>query len=108
MPLSADTVAVHKYIIRRGKRLTIKNRKYILRRPLVEVTEENVQVLQFLDCLKDVDRCAEEALDVCGQILTKYAMEHEISKSLIDRFIANYPIKIYKAMYETGVKYVSA
>ena len=144
MPLSADTVAVHKYIMRRGKRvgyysgytlanrmglstqvpfteeitsnyapavvreLTIKNRKYILRRPNVVVTEENVQVLQFLDCLKDVDRCAEEALDVCGQILTKYAMEHEITKSLIDQFISNYPIKIYKAMYETGVRYVSA
>lgn len=144
MPLSADTVAVHKYIIRRGKRvgyysgytlanrmglstqvpfteeitsnyapavvreLTIKNRKYVLRRPIVEVTEENVQVLQFLDCLKDVDRYAEESLDVCGHILTKYAMEHEITKTRIDRYITNYPIRIYKAMYETGVKYVSA
>ena len=143
MSLSADTVAVHKYIMRRGKRvgyysgytlanrmglstqvpfteeitsnyapavvreLTIKNRKFILRRPTVEVTEEIVQVLQFLDCLKDIDRCAEENLDMCGQILTKYAIEHEITKTLIDRFITNYPIRIYKAMYETGVKYVS-
>ena len=89
------------------RELTIKNRKFILRRPTVEVTEENVQVLQFLDCLKDIDRCAEENLDMCGQILTKYAIEHEITKTLIDRFITNYPIRIYKAMYETGVKYVS-
>ncbi len=144
MQLSADTVALHKYIIRKGKRigyysgytlanrmglstqvpfteeitsnyapaqvreLTIKNRKYIVRRPTVEVTEENVKVLQFLDCLKDVDKCAEEEPEVCGQILTKYAIEHGITKEKIDQFIANYPIKIYKAIYETGVAYVSA
>lgn len=142
--LSADTVAVHKYIMRKGKRvgyysgytlanrmglstqvpfteeitsnyapaqvreLTIKNRKYIIRRPVVEVTEENVKVLQFLDCLKDVDKCAEEELEVCGQILTRYAREHGITKEMADKFIANYPVKIYKAIYETGVIYVSA
>lgn len=142
--LSIDTVAVHKYIMRRGKRigyyagytlanrlglstqvpfteeitsnfapalvrqLTIQNRKYIIRRPLVEVNEKNVNVLQFLDCLKDIDKYAEAELDVCGQILTKYAKEHQITKAMIDEFIVNYPMKIYKSIYETGVKYVSA
>ena len=141
MQLSADTVVLHKYSIRKGKRigyysgytlanrmglstqvpfteeitsnyapaqvreLTIKNRKYIVRRPIVEVTEENVQVLQFLDCLKDVDRCAEEEPEVCGQILTKYAIEYDITKEKVDKLITNYPIKIYKAIYETGVAY---
>lgn len=144
MHLSADTVAVHKYIMRRGKRvgyysgytlanrmglsaqvpfieeitsnyapapvreLTIKNRKYIVRRPAVEITEENVKVLQFLDCLKDVDKCAEEDMDICGEILTKYARENEITKAKVDKFIINYPVKIYKAIYETGVEYVSS
>lgn len=141
--LSADTVAIHKYIMRRGKRvgyysgytlanrmglstqvpfteeitsnyapalvreLTIKNRKYIVRRPTVEITEENVKVLQLLDCLKDVDKCAEADLDICGQILTKYAKDNEITKAMIDKIISNYPMKIYKAIYETGVEYVS-
>ena len=86
LSLSADTVAVHKYIMRRGRRvgyysgytlanrmglsvqvpytqeissnfapaavrkIMIKNRPYIIRRPVAEVTEENVSVLQFLDC----------------------------------------------------------
>ncbi|MDE6608179.1 MAG: hypothetical protein K2K54_10560 [Lachnospiraceae bacterium] len=141
MTLSVDTVAVHKYIKRRGKRigyysgytlanrmglssqvpfveeitsnfapapvreLTIKNRKYILRRPTVEITEENVQVLQILDCLKDIEKCAEEELDVCGRILSGYVKEHRITKTMIDQFIASYPIKIYKSIYETGIKF---
>lgn len=144
MNLSAETVAIHKYIQRRGKRvgyysgytlanrmglstqvpftieitsnyapaqvreLTIKNRKYIIRRPVAEVTEENVAVLQFLDCLKDIEKCAEEEMDVCGKILSKYAKQNNITKQKIDEFIEEYPVKIYKAIYETGVEYVSA
>lgn len=142
--LSPETVAVHKYIKRRGKRvgyysgfmlanrmglstqvpftveitsnyapaqvreLNIKNRKYIIRKPVVEVTEDNVAVLQFLDCLKDVEKCAEEEMNICGKILSEYARNNDITKKRIDEFITNYPMKIYKAIYETGVEYVSA
>ena len=144
MTLSAETVAIHKYISRRGKRvgyfsgytlanqmglsmqvpfveeivsnfapavvreLIIKNLRYVIRRPLVEVTNDNVFVLQFLDCLKDIEKCAEIEMEMCGHILTNYARENEITKEKIDKFIGKYPLKIYKAMYETGVEYVSA
>lgn len=143
MALTADMVALHKYVRRRGRRigyysgyalanrmglstqvplteeitsnfapaqvrkLTIKNRKYILRRPVVEVTDENVAVLQFLDCLKDLEKCAEEEPEVCGRILTGYARKHSLTKAAVDRFLVNYPLKIYKAIYETGVEYAS-
>ena len=142
--LTADTVAIHKYILRKGKRVgyysgytlanrmglstqvpfteeiisnyapapvrkvKIQNREFIIRKPTVEVTNENVMTLQFLDCLKDIDKCAEEDMIICGEILTEYARDHGITKSMIDRLIAYYPIKIYKAIYETEVKYVSA
>ena len=144
MTLSADTVAVHKYIMRRGKRVgyysghtlanhmglstqvpftqeinsnfspasvrktAIKNRQYIIRRPVVEITEENAPVLQFLDCLKDIEKCTDIEPERCGKILTEYARKYDITKKKIDRFITNYPIKIYKAIYETGVEYVSS
>ena len=142
--LSAEVVAVNKYIRRRGKRvgfysgytlanrmglsaqvpftgeitsnyapaevreLCMKNRKYIIRRPIAEINEINAPVLQLLDCLKDIDKCAEEDMESCGAILTRYIAEHEITKEKIDQFITSYPTKIYKAIYETGVTYVSA
>lgn len=142
--LTPDTVAIHKYILRKGKRvgyysgytlanrmglstqvpfteeitsnyapatvreLKIKDRNYIIRKPVVEVTEENASVLQLLDCLKDIDKCAEEEMTVCGEILTRYAMEKKITKEMVDEIISNFPMKVYKAIYETGVKYVSA
>ncbi len=142
--LSADVVAVNKYIKRRGRRvgfysgytlanrmglstqvpyteeitsnyapaavreLLIKNRKYIIRRPIIEINEMNAPVLQLLDCLKDIDRCAEEDMKSCGVILTRYIKENGITKEKIDQYITSYPTKIYKAIYETGVRYVSA
>ena len=48
------------------RELTIKDRKYIVRRPVVEINEENAVILQFLDCLKDMDKCAESDLEMCG------------------------------------------
>ena len=44
----------------------------------------------------------------CGKILTEFARKNAITKKKIDMFIANYPIKIYKAIYETEVEYVSS
>ena len=145
MSLSPDTVAVHKYILRRGKRVgyysgytlanrmglstqvpltqeinsnfaagvgkgkrQLKNRQYIIRRPVVEITEENAPVLQFLDCLKDIEKCTEIEPEKCGKILTEYARKNGITKKKIDRYITNYPLKIYKAIYETEVEYVSS
>ena len=87
------------------RELAIKNRKYILRRPVVEVTDENVAVLQFLDCLKDLEKCAEEEPEACGRILTGYAREHALTRAVVDRFLAKYPLKIYKAIYETGIDF---
>lgn len=137
--LSAETVAMHKYVSRRGKRIgfysgytlanrlglstqvpikeeitsnyapaqvreiTIKNRKYVIRRPVVEVTEDNVYILQFLDCLKDIDKSAEVDLMVCGNILSEYAKKHGITRQQVNRLLAYYPMKIYKAMYETEI-----
>ena len=147
--LSAETVAIHKYILRHGKRvgfysgytlanqlglstqvpfkeeitsnyapaqvreIKIKDRKYIIRRPVIPVTEENAYTLQFLDCLKDIDKSAEEDMKVCGEdmkncgiILTQFAQKHNITKEKVDQLLGYYPLKVYKAIYETGVNYV--
>lgn len=142
--LSAETVAFHKYICRKGKRvgfysgytlanqlglstqvpfkqeitsnfapaaireITIKNQTYIIKKPVADITDENAYVLQFLDCLKNLDQSAEESPAVCGKILTQFAAKHHITKSLVDHYLTYYPLKIYKALYDTEVRYVSA
>ena len=142
--LSAETVAIHKYIKRQGRHIgyysgftlanrmglsgqvpfkeeivsnnapaqirevAIGNRKYVIRRPVTQITEENVYVLQFLDCLKDMNKISELEPRDCGSILSRYAREHNITKELVDRYISYYPLKVYKAIYDTEVQYASA
>ena len=142
--LSADTVAVHKYIVRRGKRVgyysgytlanrmglstqvplieeitsnyatvsicevMIKNRKFVVRQPVVEITQENVKVLQFLDCINNMDKCAEEELEICRMILSKYAKEYGITKEMVDKYIINYPEKVSKAVCKMGIEYTKS
>ena len=90
------------------REIKIGNRQFILRRPSTEITDKNVYTLQFLDCLKDIDKCAEEPMIYCGEVLTNFAIKHQITKEMIDEVIEQYPIKVYKSIYETEVKYVSA
>ena len=89
------------------REINVGNRKFILRKPTTEINDKNVYTLQLLDCLKDIDKCAEESLLNCGEILTNFAAKHKITKDMINEFIEQYPIKIYKSIYDTEVKYVS-
>ena len=89
------------------REINVGNRKFILRKPTTEINDKNVYTLQLLDCLKDIDKCAEESLLNCGEILTNFAVKHKITKDMINEFIEQYPIKIYKSIYDTEVKYVS-
>ncbi|MDO4939220.1 MAG: DUF6088 family protein [Lachnospiraceae bacterium] len=90
------------------REIKVGNRTYVIRRPVVPVTEENIHVLQLLDCLKDLEKSSEINLKECGKILTQYAKKHHITKEMIDKYIGHYPLKIFKAIYDTEVKYVPA
>ncbi|MCI9219910.1 MAG: hypothetical protein HFH94_09255 [Lachnospiraceae bacterium] len=50
----------------------------------------------------NLEKCAEEKPEACGRILTGYAREHALTNAVIGRFLAKYPLKLYKAIYETG------
>lgn len=84
------------------KEFIVDGRKYIVRKAIVEITNDNCKVLQLLECLKDVDKYADDDENI-KQILTDYIMENDISKEMIDEYINKYPLKVYKAIYETGV-----
>ena len=85
LSLSADTVAVHKYIMRRGRRVGYYSGYTLANRMGLSVQVPYTQ-----------------------EISSNFAPANGITKKRIDQFIAKYPVKIYKAIYETGVEYVSS
>ncbi|MCD8130798.1 MAG: DUF6088 family protein [Lachnospiraceae bacterium] len=75
----------------------------ILRRPKVEVTEENYRQLQLLDLIKEIDFYSEKDGDERLERLTTYMKAREISFENLKEYLAYYPDKIYKNMYEVGL-----
>lgn len=98
VPYTLEIVSNHsnsKYreIILNGQRL-------ILRKPKVEITKDNYQILQFLDLLKDIDLYADDLNETCRQTLISYITKTNMIKSEINHYIKEYPDKIYKFIYE--------
>ncbi|MCM1174257.1 MAG: hypothetical protein NC341_04310 [Blautia sp.] len=75
----------------------------IVRRPKVEVTNENVRILQFLDLLKDVDIYSEKEGDVLKKRMAEIMKKMNVTFSALEPYLNYYPEKIYKNMYKTGV-----
>lgn len=90
------------------REVAIGKRKYIIRRPVVPITNENKYVLQFLDCLRDIEKTSELDMKECGKILKKYAEKYGITKAKIDKYISYYPIKVFKSIYDTEVKFAAS
>ncbi len=89
--------------------VVIGTQKFVTRKPPVKITNENFHILQFLDCLKNLDSTADRKPEECKYPLSDYCQKNKITKSDIDRYIRYFPNKIYKSIYQTGVKfYVSA
>ena len=95
-PLSPSLVAYGgKY-----REIQIGGQEIILRRPRVTLTDDNYQILLFLDLLKDVDEYADEAPSACADILFDYIQETALTQPQLDEYIGLYPDKIYRMLYE--------
>ena len=82
---------------------TIAGFRIILRRPCVSVTDDNVDVLRFLDLLKDVTAISELDSESLKNQLLKYLNKKNISIDKIRQYLPNYPERIYKNMYKVGL-----
>ena len=81
----------------------------IIRKPKVTITDENYKILQLLDLIKDIDTYAEISDFELKNRIANYMDKMKITFTMMEPFLALYPDKIYKNMYETGVlKGVSA
>ena len=67
------------------------------------VTEDNYRILQFLDLMRDVDDIAEEEGEDLKKTVLRYMRDMKISFASLEPYLAYYPDRIYRNMYETGV-----
>ncbi len=79
------------------------NIKIIIRKPYCEINEANMLTLQFLDLLKEIVDISEVEGEELTKRLADYMKKKNISFSSMKQFLAYYPDRIYKNMYEVGL-----
>lgn len=79
--------------------------RVIIRKPRVEVTEDNYKALQFLDLMKDIDYYSEIEREQLQERLIRYMQEINLRFYMLEPYLSSYPDRLYKNMYETRLLY---
>lgn len=92
----------------RVKEVNVRNKKILLRRARTEINNENYVVLQLLELLKDLEQYYDISFENVCERLKKYVRTENIKKADVDKYIGDFPDKVYKNIYRTGLYNVFA
>lgn len=84
----------------RVREIKMKGKRIVLRKSRTQITKENCRVLQFLDLLKDIDTYIDCSAEDASERLMNYIRTESITRNDIDKYISQFPVKVYKNMYE--------
>lgn len=83
--------------------MDLKGRRVVLRKPGITITEENFRVLQLLDFLSNVTQYADEDIEDVARRVKEYMKKEGIDRENVDKYVVEYPDRIYKNMYEMRI-----
>ncbi|MBR5970647.1 MAG: hypothetical protein IK016_09935 [Lachnospiraceae bacterium] len=90
------------------KEVRIGKMTFIVRRPTVEVTNQNVDVLRLLELLKHLEYYMDEEYDDVKDHIREYIDTHSIKKKDVDQYIRRFPLTVFKNYYELEMEHVLA
>lgn len=90
------------------REVRIGNRRFYVKKPIVQITKENVYVLQMLELLKNLDAYLDYSYEEAREKFAEYISVHGIKRSDVDMYIRKYPVATFKYYYELRLDYVLA
>lgn len=90
------------------REVRIGNRRFYVKKPIVQITKENVYVLQMLELLKNLDAYLDYSYEEAREKFAEYISFHGIKRRDVDMYIRKYPVATFKYYYELGLDYVLA
>jgi len=89
-----------------NEEIWIGNRKFYVTKPIVEITKENLYVLQMLELLKSLECYMECSYEEAGQKFAEYISVHNITRKDVDLYISKYPLTVFKYYYELKLELI--
>ena len=90
------------------REVRIGNRRFYISKPVVQITNENVYVLQMLELLKNLDAYLDYSYEEAREKFAEYISIHKITRKDVDLYIRKYPMSTFKYYYELELDYVLA
>lgn len=90
------------------REVEVGNFTYVVRKPVVTVTKDNVKILQLLELLKDLNTYADNEPELVREQLVSYIQKNQIKRNAVDEYIGDFPLKTYKYIYEMRLDNVFA
>ena len=84
----------------------IGNRRFVVRKPVVPITKENVHVLQMLELLAKLDTYLDCSYEEAKEKFAEYISIHGIKQCDVDLYIRKYPISTCKHYHELGLDHL--
>ena len=85
------------------RKINIKDRRVIIYKPYVKITNENVNELEFLEMMRIIDIYAEDKTDEIKKEINKYIENKKIDFNKVKKYINYFPNIVYKNIYKYGV-----
>lgn len=85
------------------REVKIYNKRYIIRKPKVEVNKFNYKILQVLDLLNNYDHYSEIPLEKAKEKILKYLKDVSTNQQEFKKCIDVYPMKTKLKVYELGL-----
>ena len=85
------------------RKLCIDGRNLIVYKPITEITKENQTALQFLDLMTTIDKYSEISGNLLRMKLKEFVNILNVDFSIIKRYIALFPDRVYRNIYQGGL-----
>ena len=80
---------------------------YVIRKPAVKITKENLKAVMLLEVLKDIEYLTDSNIN-SSECLKNYIAKNKIKKTIVDKILPSYPLRTYKAIYDMELANVFA
>lgn len=88
-----------------GRTVTVGNQKVRIKKATVAVSENNADILQFLDCVGQAEKCTELSMEETIEIMSAYVKRQGFAREQLDGVSSGMTGAIAKKLIEWGLVY---
>lgn len=85
------------------RKVEVDGHELIIYSPVVEINEDNISSLQFLDLMQNIDKYSELYGDELNNKLKDYVKKTNVDFNIVKEIISLYPDRVYKNIYNGGL-----